>query len=71
MNKAKTKAIVGKILWILAALAFIFAWVTILRGAPLGPLDPLFLLWNALVLGVLAIPLKLGGGAKSEGPMGM
>ncbi len=46
-------------MWALAMLSFILAWVSVIRRAPIGSFDPLFLLWNALVLGVLATPIKL------------
>ena len=57
----KVKVLVGKVLWVLSVVAFVLAWVAVALRAPIGPLDPLFLLWNALILGVLAIPLKLSG----------
>lgn len=46
---------VWKVLWVLSALSFVLAWVSVLRQAPIGQFDPLFLLWNALILGVLAM----------------
>ena len=56
MHMAKMWA--WKVLWVLSALSFVLAWVSVLRQAPIGQFDPLFLLWNALVLGVLAISAK-------------
>lgn len=49
-----------KVLWVLSALSFILAWVSVIMQAPIGQFDPLFLLWNALILGILA------GSAKHE-----
>ena len=46
-------------MWGVAVLAFLLAWVSVLRKALILGLDPLFLLWNSLVLGVLAVPIKL------------
>ena len=59
MSKHLIKCWVWKGLWALAAIAFILAWVSVLRRATIFNMDPLFLLWNALVLGVLSIPVKL------------
>ncbi len=47
-----------KVLWALSALSFVLAWVSVLRQAPIGQFDPLFLLWNALILGILAFSAK-------------
>lgn len=47
-----------KVLWVLSALSFILAWVSVIMQAPIGQFDPLFLLWNALILGVLANSAK-------------
>ena len=58
-NKHLIKCWLWKAMWVLAALSFILAWVSVMRRAPIGQFDPLFLLWNALVLGVLSIPIKL------------
>ena len=74
-NKKHLKCWLWKVMWGLGALAFILAWVSVLMRAPIGPFDPLFLLWNALVLGVLATPIKLDChscdvcGVKSPGMM--
>lgn len=59
MSKKHIKCWLWKGLWGLGALSFILAWVSILQQAPIGKFDPLFLLWNALILGVLATPIKL------------
>ena len=59
MGKHHMKCWLWKTLWVLAAIAFILAWVSVLRRATILNMDPLFLLWNALVLGVLSIPVKL------------
>ena len=58
-NKHLIKCWLWKGMWVLAALSFVLAWVSVMRRAPIGQFDPLFLLWNALVLGVLATPIKL------------
>jgi|GEM_PF-1503114 len=58
-KKHLIKCWLWKVMWALAALSFILAWVSVLMRAPIGQFDPLFLLWNALVLGVLAVPVKL------------
>ena len=58
-NKHLIKCWLWKAMWGLAILSFILAWVSVIRRAPIGQFDPLFLLWNALVLGVLATPIKL------------
>ncbi|NCN53066.1 hypothetical protein GW950_01215 [Candidatus Wolfebacteria bacterium] len=49
---------VGKALWSLAALAFVLGWVSLLRQQLVFSLDPVAWYWNALVLGVLAVPSK-------------
>ncbi len=59
MKKHLVKCWLWKVLWVLSALSFILAWVSVIRQAPIGQFDPLFLLWNALVLAVLAAPIKL------------
>lgn len=58
-KKHLIKCWLWKAMWGLAALSFILAWVSVLMRAPIGQFDPLFLLWNALVLGVLAAPIKM------------
>lgn len=59
MGKHLIKCWLWKVLWVLAAVAFVLAWVSVIRQAPIGQFDPLFLFWNALILGVLATPIKL------------
>lgn len=59
MSKHLIKCWLWKAMWGVAALSFILAWVSVLMRAPIGQFDPLFLLWNALVLGILSIPVKL------------
>ena len=58
-KKHLIKCWVWKGLWVLSVVAFVLAWVSVLRKAPIGQFDPLFLFWNALILGVLAVPVKL------------
>ncbi len=53
-----SKHAIGKALWVLAAISLILAWVSgsdIIFGA-----DALTWYINAIVLGILAIPLKIG-----------
>ena len=59
MSKHLMKCWLWKGMWSLGALAFLLAWVSVIMQAPIGSLDPLFLFWNALILGILAIPVKL------------
>lgn len=59
MKKHQLKCWLWKGLWGLAALSFILAWVSVLMRAPIGQFDPLFLFWNSLILGILAVPVKL------------
>lgn len=59
IGKHLIKCWLWKIMWGLAALCFVLAWVSVIRQAPIGQFDPLFLFWNALILGVLAVPVKL------------
>ena len=59
VGKHVIKCWLWKGMWVLAALCFVLAWVSVLRQAPIGQFDPLFLFWNALILGVLATPVKL------------
>ena len=58
-KKHLLKCWLWKVLWALSALALIVAWVGVMRRTAVLNVDPLFLLWNALILGVLAIPIKL------------
>lgn len=50
----------GNLIWLLALLALIFAWVA--KDSVFLGYSGLGWYWNALVLGILAIPLKLKGG---------
>ena len=53
------KCLLWKVLWLAAAVSLALSWYAIwTRGVVLG-LDPLAWYWNALVLAVLAIPVKL------------
>jgi len=56
----------GKLLWILAFVAFILAWFSGTQGVVFG-FNAQFWFWNALVLGVLAIPVKMGGHMSKTG----
>jgi hypothetical protein len=58
MNK-HMKCWLWKGMWGFAAISFVLAWVSVIIKAPIWQFDPLFLFWNALVLGVLATPIKL------------
>jgi len=59
VGKHVIKCWLWKGMWALAAFAFVLAWISVIRQAPIGQFDPLFLFWNALILGILAIPVKL------------
>jgi hypothetical protein len=59
MDRKHIKCWLWKGLWGVAALSFILAWISVIRQAPIGQFDPLFLLWNSLILGILATPIKL------------
>ncbi len=50
----------GAFLWVLAAAALVCAWVATAKGAAFG-FGPDLWYGNALILGVLAIPLKMRG----------
>ncbi len=58
-NKKHLKCWLWRALWALAGVSFILAWVGVLMRPPIGQFDPLFLFWNALILGILATPIKL------------
>ena len=58
-NKHLIKCWLWKGLWVVAAVLFAMAWVSVMRRAAIAKLDPLFLLWSALIFGVLSIPIKL------------
>lgn len=57
----------GGFLWLLGFVSLVFAWIAARNGGLMG-YDALFWMMNALVLGVLAIPLKR---RKKECGMGM
>jgi len=58
MDKKHFKCWCWKALWGLGVLSFIFAWVAGMQGQVLGYPNAVWF-WNALVFGVLAIPIKL------------
>ncbi len=59
MNRKHFKCTFWKILWGLSALCVLFAWYTNFSQATIANMGALAWFWNALVLGVLAIPIKL------------
>lgn len=62
---------VSHALWVLAALAFILGWVSLLRQSLVLNLDPVAWYWNALVMGVLSMGCKGSdncGTCKTEEP---
>ena len=59
MDRRHLKCWLWKLLWILSAAALIVAWVGIRGDKVLLGLNSLGWFWNALILGVLAIPIKL------------
>ena len=78
MNKKHLKCLFWKVLWALSALSVILAWYTNFTQSAIINLGALAWFWNALVLGVLAIPIKLdchncnvcqGGMMKDDMPM--
>lgn len=48
----------GKLFWLVALIALILAWVATFKGTVWG-LDAMHWYWDALVLGVLALGLKM------------
>ncbi|MEK9170072.1 MAG: hypothetical protein AAB674_00285 [Patescibacteria group bacterium] len=52
------KSWLGTGLWCLAVLALVLAWVAVFKRDLVFGLEPLAWYWNALVVGVLALPLK-------------
>ena len=54
----KTCHLAGVVLWALAALALVLAWVAVARRGLVFGLEPLAWYWNALVLGVLSMGTK-------------
>ncbi|MDP3778937.1 MAG: hypothetical protein Q8R30_02740 [bacterium] len=59
MDRKHFKCTFWKILWGLGALCVLFAWYTNFTQATIANMGALAWFWNALVLGVLAIPIKL------------
>ena len=53
--------ILGIILWVAAVIALVYAWVATLQDSILGQRSS-FWFANAMVLGILAAPLRLRGG---------
>ena len=53
------KCWIWKGLWVLAILAFVLALVASKNNAAVFSLDAAHWYWNALILGVLAVPIKL------------
>ena len=58
MDRRHLKCLLWKTLWGLSVIALISAWVATRNGQVWG-LNAEHLFWDALVLGVLAIPIKL------------
>jgi len=54
--------VLGVLLWTAAVISLVYAWVATKNGAILE-LEANFWFGNALILGILAIPLKLKGGS--------
>lgn len=59
MGKHTLKCWLWKVLWILSLAALIVAIVEIITQTPILGFSPDLYLWTALILGVLAIPVKL------------
>jgi hypothetical protein len=53
------KCWIWKKLWALSALAMIVGWVAAIQNSPILGLQGIYWFMTALVLGVLAIPIKL------------
>lgn len=58
-DKEELMRVLWKTLWAAAALCLLAALVSIKDGVPLFGLSISFWYWNALVLGVLSIPVRL------------
>ncbi len=58
MEKKHMKCLVWKVLWLLGAISLVLAWMAGPNGAALTLPAPMWF-WSALVLGVLAISIKL------------
>jgi len=61
---------VGGLFWLAALVALVCAWVSTSKGVPVWGLDQNQWYGNALILGVLAIPLKLKGHGMGCGTCG-
>jgi hypothetical protein len=59
----------GLLLWVAAIIALVYAWVATVRGSILGE-QAEFWFWNALILGVLAVPLRARSGNGTCGSCG-
>ena len=59
MGKHTLKCFLWKILWVLGFAALVIAFVEIIMQEPVLGFAPDLYLWTALILGVLAIPIKL------------
>lgn len=46
-------------MWALGVICLLAAWYSVLAQAPIWKFDALWLVWNALILAVLSIPIKL------------
>ncbi|HEY4478930.1 MAG TPA: hypothetical protein VI981_01050 [Candidatus Paceibacterota bacterium] len=58
MNRKHLKCTLWKLLWTLGVLSLIAAWVSS-QSDPVLEFEWSFWFWNALVFGVLAVPIKL------------
>ncbi len=52
------RKILGALLWLAGFVSLVFAWVAVNKDTFLG-YDPIFWMFNAMIFGILAIPLKL------------
>lgn len=63
MDRTHLKCTLWKVLWGISALSIIAAWVSIKLATggqpPVFGLDALFWFWNALLFGMLSIPIKM------------
>ncbi len=59
MNKKHWKCHIWKVLWGLGFIAMILAWITNFMQSTIIGMGALAWFWNSLVLGVLAISIKL------------
>ena len=51
---------IGKVLWLLSVLSLLIAWFALSGDGIAFGLDTMSWYWNALIFGVLALPLKIG-----------